>query len=883
MKFLYSAITSRVLLLVLQIPSACNAQANGEFEITNEDAQLNVAINPPIRISIFETSQNLSDGGVEAFVKAASDFATEQMQIYFTTKYGSNQYIFESVQFEALEVQALVSGRRNLRVFEREEAKLVVGDNLVGNEAHSAFKRIKEAMEVDNKQRHLQSVEYGTSFVLAGNFTFGSLPAAPSTECNRKLQTHMQKYWPLVQEIKNQNHPELNPRDTSALFTEVLSPAPTSTPTKGPTASPTASPSKSPTASPSKAPSKKPTPFPTTSPTTAFPTGGPSVTNFPTFSPPPTMVASESPSNSPIMTTLDSNGSTTTEPETDDNILPLIIPLVSAAALVAIGAAFYVKRRHDQNKMKMRDPDLLHLKHNDDSDNSDFDVDNGAQVLLEPSSTKDIESGESSDSHDDSGDAYDQSIATNDTMKAGNTNQKWLKKSPSPAKSIGKGSYAKTPTKEPEPESLPFPVKLNQSTSSDSSTSLFDNIDDVDAASPATTEFPGPSSVQSEEKKTPKKASLSASLPGSPAVKALFGKSYDKSTPGSASRRLNAKLGSEPAAPGSAPRRLNASPVVSVTPSKVSKEEFDQEWDVDLPFNWKPTSAKSAKKNSKDKKKGDTKQSSNNDCDIEGSFPTFDIVADPPTSPPTRSISRASSSNLDTSVGTSLQSGMSPIQSENDAHAMDWSHKDSEFDTSSVGDSTLTDGDGTGNPSQDFQWRGKGNPDIVDDSDALTPYSSASRKSLGSSPSSKGSSKQLINDIVWLEKKIADVRARVDRLDGDESHTTGSPPSSPVTTGTINRSTDSPVSTGSSISANIICRDVLAPPGKLQIIIRSTKDGPAILHVKPGSVLNGQIFAGDLIVSVNDIDTRTFDAEGVMKLMAKSSSVERKITVLHAV
>jgi hypothetical protein len=825
MKFLYSAVASTVLLLILQIPSA---QGNVEFEITNEDAQLNVAIYPPIRISLFETSQNLSDGGVEAFVKAASDHATARMQTYFTTKYGPNQYIFESVQFEAIEVQALVSGRRNLRVFEREEAKLVVGHNLVGNDAHSAFKRVKEPMEVEKKRRHLQSVEYGTSFVLAGNFTFESLPAAPSAECNRKLQNHMQQYWRLVQEIRNQNNTELNPRDANALSTEVLSPAPTSTPTKGPTVSPTASPS-----------------------------------NFPTFSPPPTVVfASENPSNSPIMTTLDSNGSTEPDPETDDSILPLMIPLVAVAAVVALGAAFFVKRRHNQNKMKMRNPDLLHIKHNDDGDNSDFDVDNGAQVLIEPGSTKDIESGESFDSHGDSGDVFDQSIATNDTMKTGNTNQKWLKKSPSPAKSIGKGSYAKTPTKEPEePESLPFPIKLNQSTSSDSSTSLFDNIDDVDAASPATTEIPGPSSVQSEEKKTPKKAPLSASLPGSPAVKALFG----LSTPGSASRRLN------------------ASPVVSVTPSKVSKEEFDKEWDVDLPFNWKPTSAKSAKKNSKDKKMGDTKQSSNNDGDIEGSFPTFDTVADPPTSPPNRSISRGSSSNLDTSVGTSLQSDMSPSHSENDVHATDWSHKDSEFDTSSVGDSTLTDGDGTGNPSQDFQWRGKGNPDIADDSDALTPYSSTSHKSLGSSPSSKGSSKQLINDIVWLEKKIADVRARVDRLDGDESHTTGSSPSSPVTTGTINRSNDSPVSTGSSISANIICRDVLAPPGKLQIIIRSTKDGPAILHVKPGSVLNGQIFAGDLIVSVNDIDTRTFDAEGVMKLMANSSNVERKITVLHAV
>ena len=87
---------------------------------------------------------------------------------------------------------------------------------------------------------------------------------------------------------------------------------------------------------------------------------------------------------------------------------------------------------------------------------------------------------------------------------------------------------------------------------------------------------------------------------------------------------------------------------------------------------------------------------------------------------------------------------------------------------------------------------------------------------------------------------------------------------------------------GSPISANIICRDVFAPPGRLQIVIHSTKDGPSIHSVKPGSILEGKLFAGDLIVSVNDTDTREFSAEDIMDMMAHSSSSERKLTVLHA-
>jgi C-terminal processing protease CtpA/Prc len=67
----------------------------------------------------------------------------------------------------------------------------------------------------------------------------------------------------------------------------------------------------------------------------------------------------------------------------------------------------------------------------------------------------------------------------------------------------------------------------------------------------------------------------------------------------------------------------------------------------------------------------------------------------------------------------------------------------------------------------------------------------------------------------------------------------------------------------------------------LNIVIHSTKDGPAVHTVKPGSSLEGHLFPGNLIIAVDNVDTRTFTAEQVMKMMAAKSGFERKITVLH--
>jgi hypothetical protein len=807
---------------------------NGDFEITNDDESLIVPVDPPLRISVFDTSQNLSTSGVAAFLKAASDFATTRMQVYFLSRYGNNTYLFESVKFEALEVQPLVSGRRTQRVFEREEAMVVesydkqslLEEEDEGVEDGMTFHRIQEVKDFEDhpgSKRNLQSVPvYGTSFVLAGNFTFEAIPAAPKSECNRKLQAHMTKYFNLMQEINAQNHPELNARE---IVTEIMTPYPTSSPT---------------TAEPTKSPVKAPSPSPSAVPTVSIrPSFQPTISHAPFYTHPPSEVPSVSPTMAPSPKRVNEPN-----PTTQQSLLPYVIP-ISAFAVIALSAAFYFKQRRGQDRAILRMPTLLHHKQlrSGDEDSDDFDEfgDSVAEMANGTGLTKDLESGDSGDSFNASKESskespVDRSIATSETMKAGNLRDV--------NRSMEKKWMSSTAAK--SPANIKFPLPL------DTHGTVLKGIDDEDV-----NHYPAQA--------------------GTPPKKVPFG------TP-------NSKVQSTPTK--STPvNDIQASAVTKVTPSKVSKEEFANGWADDVPFNWdpEPSISQSAKSSAKRKSKERNQQEMYSENDIQGSFPSFDMADTLPL------VSSQNRSTGNSSLGTSMQSGTetnSSYRSLNEMHPMDWSNKGSEMDGTSVGNSTLTDGDSAGkNPSQDFQWQGRinfsGNSGaFVNEMNTPTsvpkPMLSGrsstfgSKSSTGSSPRSRGSSKQLIHDIVWLEKKIADVRSRVDRLDGDDSRTS-SPLASPKSPSSLPGSNMSP------ISPNIVCRDIIAPPGKLQIIIHSTKDGPAIHSVKPGSVLEGQVFPGDLIVAINDTDTRSYDAEGVMELMARRSAHERKLTVLHAV
>jgi len=157
-------------------------------------------------------------------------------------------------------------------------------------------------------------------------------------------------------------------------------------------------------------------------------------------------------------------------------------------------------------------------------------------------------------------------------------------------------------------------------------------------------------------------------------------------------------------------------------------------------------------------------------------------------------------------------------------------------------------------------------------------------------------SKKLMSDLVWLEKKIAgttrsmadgtasQATPKIESADSmsfvsrDEVHANASPTS---TTGSSSLELNSYEGNLPKGLHSIVCRDCFAPPGKLKIVIHSTKDGPAVHTVKKGSSLEGHIFPGDLIISVDNVDTRSYTAEQVMKLMTAKTRSERKITVLH--
>ena len=73
-----------------------------------------------------------------------------------------------------------------------------------------------------------------------------------------------------------------------------------------------------------------------------------------------------------------------------------------------------------------------------------------------------------------------------------------------------------------------------------------------------------------------------------------------------------------------------------------------------------------------------------------------------------------------------------------------------------------------------------------------------------------------------------------------------------------------------------------APPGPLGIIIDTTAEGPMVHAIKPTSQLLGSIAPGDIVVGLDNIETRQMTAPALTRLMArKSQQANRKITLLR--
>ena len=77
--------------------------------------------------------------------------------------------------------------------------------------------------------------------------------------------------------------------------------------------------------------------------------------------------------------------------------------------------------------------------------------------------------------------------------------------------------------------------------------------------------------------------------------------------------------------------------------------------------------------------------------------------------------------------------------------------------------------------------------------------------------------------------------------------------------------------------------NVIAPPGKLGIVVATCSEGLMMIHgINCGSPLEGLLFKGDLIVTVGDKDTRELNAHDLALLLASHSKFERKIAVLRS-
>jgi hypothetical protein len=777
-----------------------------DIYLTNEENNLFVPIMPPIKITFYGTPAVLSPDGLKALVNAASDFATTRMRVYFNKNTNPTAYFFDKVIFEAIDVQTRVFGERKLRVFEVAEREMELEYAKENEEWASRISgpngwniELSRAQPYETDERELQQTLYGQSVTLVGNMTFSLLPSAPAQLSNDQLFFEMNRLWGLRSQLIATNHPDLVNLKNYGMGTEIGTMPPTPSPTRSPTESPTSS----------------PTHFPSLSPTTDHPT----VTLRPTVSTQPSLRPTIS--SAPSISRQTSNSSSVP----NQYVTNVIIPVACAAAVIGLGFLLFVKKRGKKVKTKTLSEDNL----------DDADEEIGASLLGFGTPTKDDDVSEeesslgsdivNADASGGSPSKQPHTISTSQTMKVSNTGRNtesiegaWTTLvSPS---SIKGRNNATLPTKSDQSK-LNFPVVLEGA----------DNDDDEDGYE----EQSDGNSITSE---TPLNTStISATLATvAPQAQVPSPKSRNTESP------INATLGRY-----TPTKRAIAPPnqVTKVTPSKVSKEEFDkQDWGVDIPFHWTPEKSKMKFLNGGKR----TSKTTDPDIEISGSFPTFDESEEPPIPPP-----GSTGQHPESTVGDS--SAFS-----NSLHPGDWSNNGGvtdEEDTTNDHDISATGPRFNMPPDAEPSLRTKNSQHTVESSPS----------------SSKDSSKQLIHDLVWLEKKIADVRSRVDRLDG-ENRVASSPPLSP-------NSMDSN-SAGSPISTNIICRDVVAPAGKLQIVIHSTKDGPAIHSVKPGSVLENKIFAGDLILAVNDHDTRNCTAEAVMEIMSKNSSSQRKLTVIHS-
>ena len=74
-------------------------------------------------------------------------------------------------------------------------------------------------------------------------------------------------------------------------------------------------------------------------------------------------------------------------------------------------------------------------------------------------------------------------------------------------------------------------------------------------------------------------------------------------------------------------------------------------------------------------------------------------------------------------------------------------------------------------------------------------------------------------------------------------------------------------------------REVVAPPGKLDILIEPGDGAPIVSRVLPGSPLRGMLQQGDRILAVNDVAISGMSMEAITALIQVNGDQDRRLTV----
>jgi hypothetical protein len=96
----------------------------------------------------------------------------------------------------------------------------------------------------------------------------------------------------------------------------------------------------------------------------------------------------------------------------------------------------------------------------------------------------------------------------------------------------------------------------------------------------------------------------------------------------------------------------------------------------------------------------------------------------------------------------------------------------------------------------------------------------------------------------------------------------------------VARSVTSSTSVASTLRQNMVSREVVAPPGKLGIVVDTTVEGPVVHKVSEGSPLEGKLFPGDIIISIDGVNTRAMSAAAITQLMVRNAEQDRTMVVL---